>query len=268
MVHGASEGKRISPIITLDDLIIGGRKVYQRSDQFKFSIDAVLLAHFCNFSPKRFYLDLGTGSGVLPLLGTALGAGHITGVEVNPIMASLAKDSVAYNGLESDISIVEADYDMCRVGRPSGQSKGHIDAERPYIFLRNKPFDGILVNPPYYDGDAGHRPQSEALALALHDDHTSLDSVVASAKRLLKFGGPLWMVYTASRLPYALGILQKYRFEAKRLRMVHSFASSQAKLVLIEARLGAKPGLIVEKPLCIYEKENIYSEEVASWYGQ
>lgn len=246
--------------ITLDDLIIGGRKIYQRSDQFKFSIDAVLLAHFCKFSPKGFYLDLGTGTGVLPLLGTALGAGHMTGVEINPIMAQLARDSVAYNGLEEHISIVEANYEACRLGR--------FNPESPYVFLRHKPFDGIVVNPPYYDEGAGYRPQSQDLALALHDGHTSLDSVIASAKRLLKFGGPLWMVYLASRLPHALGCLQKHGFEAKRMRLVHSFAHSEAKLLLLEARLGAKPGLVVEEPLYIYEKENTYSKEVASWYGK
>jgi len=78
------------PLVTLDDLIIGGRKIYQRLDQFKFSIDAVLLAHFASYKKGVSYLDLGTGTGILPLLATALGADHVTGLEINPIMAGVA----------------------------------------------------------------------------------------------------------------------------------------------------------------------------------
>ena len=74
----------------LDDLIIDDLKIYQRQDQFRFSFDAIALVHFCRFNQRHRYIDLGTGTGVLPLIGTSLGAGHITGVEINDVMANMA----------------------------------------------------------------------------------------------------------------------------------------------------------------------------------
>ena len=247
------------PLVTLDDLIIGGRKIYQRSDQFKFSIDAVLLAHFASYKKGASYLDLGTGTGILPLLATALGADHVTGLEINPSMAGLARQSVAYNGLEESIQIIEGDYRLGHLG-PS--------AKEGLLHLGSHPFAGALVNPPYYDSQAGKKPASHDRSLALHDGETSLDMVLATAKRLVKYGGKLWMIYLASRLPHALGTMSHYGFAPKRMRLVHSYPKGQAKLVLLEGQLGAKEGLIIENPLFIYKEPGVYTEEVAGWYGQ
>lgn len=247
------------PLVTLDDLIIGGRKIYQRLDQFKFSIDAVLLAHFASYKKGASYLDLGTGTGILPLLATALGADHVTGLEINPIMAGLARQSVAYNGLEESIQIIEGDYRLGHLG-PS--------AKEGLLHLGSRPFAGVLVNPPYYDSQAGKKPASHDLSLALHDRETSLDMVLATAKRLVKYGGKLWMIYLASRLPHALGTMSRYGFAPKRMRLVHSYPKGQAKLVLLEGQLGAKEGLVIEDPLFIYKGPGVYTEEVAGWYGQ
>ncbi len=247
------------PLVNLDDLIIGGRKIYQRSDQFKFSIDAVLLAHFASYKKGASYLDLGTGTGILPLLATALGADHVTGLEINPSMAGLARQSVAYNGLEESIQIIEGDYRLGHLGPSAKEGRLH---------LGSQPFAGVLVNPPYYDSQAGKKPVSCDRSLALHDGETSLDMVLATAKRLVKYGGKLWMIYLASRLPHALGTMIHYGFAPKRMRLVHSYPKGQAKLVLLEGQLGAKAGLIIENPLFIYKEPGVYTEEVAGWYGQ
>ena len=92
--------------------------------------------------------------------------------------------------------------------------------------------------------------------------------VLATAKRLVKYGGKLWMIYLASRLPHALGTMSRYGFAPKRMRLVHSYPKGQAKLVLLEGQLGAKEGLVIEDPLFIYKEPGIYTEEVAGWYGQ
>ena len=94
----------------LDDLIIDDLKIYQRQDQFRFSFDAIALVHFCRFNQRHRYIDLGTGTGVLPLIGTSLGAGHITGIEINDVMANMAERSVLYNHKSNVISIVQGDY--------------------------------------------------------------------------------------------------------------------------------------------------------------
>ena len=90
----------------LDDLIIDDLKIYQRRDQFRFSFDAIALVHFCRFNGHYRYIDLGTGTGVLPLIGTSLGAGHMTGVEINDVMANLAQRSVTYNHKSDRKSVV------------------------------------------------------------------------------------------------------------------------------------------------------------------
>lgn len=235
----------------LDDIIIGGMKLYQRSDQFCFSIDSIMLVHFCRFKHKHAYVELGSGTGILPLVGTALGAGHITGIEINPITADLSRRSVAYNHKEDVVTIVEGDYRTMRWQE---------------VRTGSTPFDGVIINPPYFGENTGTVSASEDVATALHEGTTVLDEIIATARQFVRFGGLLWMVYTAPRVAYALDILAKYNFACKRLRFVHSFVDGPARLVLIEAMHGGKAGTIVEAPLIIYESPNVYTKEVAHWY--
>ncbi|WP_251425274.1 tRNA1(Val) (adenine(37)-N6)-methyltransferase [Veillonella agrestimuris] len=239
----------MSNVETLDDLIIDGLRIYQRIDQFRFSFDAIALLHFCKFNGHHRYVDLGTGTGVLPLVGTSLGAGHITGIEINSIVANLAKRSVIYNNKSHVVHIEEGDYRYMQ-----------------YQLFGDKPFDGVLVNPPYFDHAGGNVPSESSRHIALHDEHTSLEDVIASAKRLIKYKGRLWMVYSAPRLAEAFSILRTYQFTVKRLRMVHGRIDKPAKIVLIEAIQGGQEGLIVEEPLIVYHRPNEYTEEVSRWY--
>ena len=216
----------------LDDLIIDDLKIYQRQDQFRFSFDAIALVHFCRFNQRHRYIDLGTGTGVLPLIGTSLGAGHITGVEINDVMANMAERSVLYNHKSNVISIVQGDYRTMN-----------------YQQFGSKPFDGVLVNPPYFDHRRGEVPD-----------------VCTAASRLIKNKGRLWMVYSAPRLSELIHALTAVGFAVKRIRMVHGMIHKPAKIVLIEAIKGGEQGLIVEPPLIVYSQPNVYTEEVSRWY--
>lgn len=260
----------------LDDLIIDNMKIYQRTDQFRFSIDAILLAHFPKYKGKGRYVELGTGTGVIPLVATSLGAGHVTGIEINPVTAELAERSVRYNHKKQQVEIICCDYrtmtlQALKSGGQSLDESCSIDtnsqAEKRNV-PDNLPFDGVLINPPYYGTNTGHVSVSSDVAKALHEGTTMLGEALESAKKLVKFRGYCWMIYTAERLAYALDQLKLQQFEVKRMRFVHSFHHSEAKLVLIEAMQGGKPGMTVEAPLVIYKEQNVYSEEVASWYGR
>ena len=233
----------------LDDLIIDDLKIYQRRDQFRFSFDAIALVHFCRFNGHYRYIDLGTGTGVLPLIGTSLGAGHMTGVEINDVMANLAQRSVTYNHKSDVISIVQGDY-----------------RTMSYHQFGPKPFDGVLVNPPYFDHHGGKVPGDSNLCLALHDMCTIIDDVCKSASRLVKYKGYLWMVYSAPRLSELMASLASTDFIIKRLRFIHGMIGKPAKIVLVEAIKGGKSSLIVEPPLVVYKKPNVYTEEVSRWY--
>ena len=232
----------------LDDLLIDGMKLWQRTDQFCFAIDAVLLAHFPKFNERRRYADLGTGTGVIPLLMTARGVKDITAVEVNPVLADLARRNIVLNHKESEITLVEADY--CRL-------EGSEWVER---------FDGIVINPPYFTAAQGAQPQSADVNLARHETVYDILDIAKAAARLVKYQGQAFWIYPVSRLMDLLSALKEVKLEPKRMRFVHSMPGKAAKLVLIEARKAGQVGLITEVPLYIYDTPNVYSEEVRSWY--
>lgn len=233
----------------LDDLVIDNMKLWQRTDQFCFSIDAIILAHFVPIKSRHVYADLGTGTGVIPLILTARGAKKVVGFELNPITAELAERNRQLNHKEEEIQIIQADY--CQLPMKTF----------------NGSFDTIVVNPPYFDVNQGKAPDTAARQLALHETHTTIDDVCKAAKGLVKFGGALCMIYRAERVIEALMAMQREGFTPKRLRFIHSLPDRPAKLVLIEARKGGRPGVQIEPPLYIYEAVNTYSKEVRTWYG-
>lgn len=232
----------------LDDLLIDNMKLWQRTDQFCFAIDAVILAHFPKFHEKRFYADLGTGTGVIPLLMTTRGAKQITAIEVNPLMAELAARNVRLNNKEAYIEVVEADY--CQLGGSSWVGR----------------FDGVVINPPYFNAHQGMPPDTIDVSLARHEMDYTLGDIAQSAARLVKYRGQVWWIYGADRLVDLLVALRAAKLEPKRIRFVHSFPNTKAKLVLVESTKGGQVGMLTEAPLYIYEQPNVYSEEVRSWY--
>ena len=135
-----------------------------------------------------------------------------------------------------------------------------------YRDVQDKPFDGVIVNPPFYDCESGGKPVSEERALALHDGHTTLEEVLNAVQSFIKCKGRLWMIYSASRLQYVMHELEIANFQAKRIRFIHGMIDKPAKLILIEALYQGQAGLVLEPPLIVYEKPNVYTKEVSSWY--
>ena len=83
-----NEGER------LDDLVRGDMKIIQRPDQFCFSLDSILVAHYVLIRKKDRIADLGTGTGVIALLLSTLGGEDITAFEINPVMAAFSHTKV------------------------------------------------------------------------------------------------------------------------------------------------------------------------------
>ena len=85
----------------LDDLQIKGYEIIQHPGRFCFGMDAVLLSSFAKVKKGERALDLGTGTGILPILLEAKNDGeHYTGLEIQRESADMAGRSVAYNGLD------------------------------------------------------------------------------------------------------------------------------------------------------------------------
>ena len=234
--------------ITVTELLLSGFQLFQDEGEFKFSIDAILLAHFGEAKPNKCYLELGTGTGVIPHVLYHRGARHVVGVDCNSHVVELAQKSVIHNDIADAVAMVELDYMS--------------DAGKVYYGQ----FDGIYMNPPYFEPNSGLLSQEESVALALHEQQHSMKDRLLQAQRYLKFGGTLWMIYTTPRLESLLHAIEQTQFRVKRMRFVHGNQDKVSKLVLLELKYGGKLGMIVDPPLYIYEVDGSYSEEVQAYY--
>ncbi len=214
---------------TIDELNINDLKIIQGNDDFKYGTDAVLLAEFASVSSNAKVLDLCTGSGIIPLLLTAISsASHITAVEYFKHIAERAGRSVKLNSLEDKIDII------CG------------DVKNISELISRESFEHVTVNPPYKTVNTGAVNKNDYKTAARHEVLCTLDDVVKAADYALKFGGKLTMVHRADRICDLISTLRKYKIEPKRIAMVIHDIKLAPKLVLIEGKKGAKSGVKFE----------------------
>lgn len=238
----------ILPDEELTDLCINQWKVLQKKQGFRFSIDAVLLAHFVSPSAGQHILDLGTGSGVIPLL---LAAHHpqiyIDGIELQPDIAGMAQRSVQYNHVEDRIRIAAQDLTTL---------------PDPY----HHQYDWVISNPPFFPVGTGKQNPNPQIALARHELACTLEQLLESAARCLKSRGRLAMIHRAERLPEILYGCHRFHLAPSRLRMIHPTMEQDANLVLLEAVRDGRNSLTVLPPLAVYRADHSYTDEVLAYY--
>lgn len=234
----------------VDDLLIGELKVIQSESEFCFSLDAILLAHFATVRQGGKVVDLGTGTGVIALLLTTRGAGHVSGVEYSSSMAAMASRSVALNELEDKVTIVHGD--LCKVRKllPAGEC------------------DLVVSNPPYRPVGGGFISPNDRVAAAKHEVTATLQDVVNAARYLVKTRGRFAMVHLPERMSEILVAMSQAGLEPKRLQLVHSALDKKPKMLLVEGMRGAKPGLEVLPPLIVYKPDGSYSDEIQKYYKE
>ena len=234
----------------IDDLERNGYRIIQDTHRFCFGMDAVLLSGFARVKDDARVLDLGTGTGIIPILLEAkTKAAHLTGLEIQEDSADMARRSVRLNGLQEKISIVTGDI------KEAGRL---FDAAS---------FDVITSNPPYMTAQHGLTNPEDAKAIARHEILCTLEDVIAQAARLLRPGGNFFMVHRPFRLAEIMVLLRAYRLEPKRMQLVHPFVDKEPNMVLIEANRGGKPRMTVERPLIVYREPGVYMEEIYEIYG-
>lgn len=233
----------------LDDLQ-NGYQIIQDPEKFCFGIDAVLLADFVKASEKEAVLDMGTGTGIVPLLLKAREKGkHITGLEIQRECADMAGRSIAYNRLEKDITIVTGDIkEACTI---FGEASFHV----------------VTCNPPYMIGRHGLTNPHMPKAIARHEILCTFQDIAREAAKVLTTKGRFYCIHKPFRLVELFATLTQYQLEPKRMRMVHPYANKEPSLVLIEALYGGKSRMTVEKPLILYETPGIYTGEIKEIYS-
>jgi tRNA1Val (adenine37-N6)-methyltransferase len=242
-------GVRLNPDETLDDLILGGLKLIQARQGYRFSLDAVLLAHFPELNRVERVFDLGTGSGVIPLLLTVRSPHlHITGVELQPDLVDRARRSVQLNGLEDRIEIVAADIRSIDKNMPGGSA------------------ELVLSNPPFWKQGQGQVSRRVEQAIARHELCLQLEQLVEMGAYLLAAGGSMAIIQPVQRLEETLQILRRHNMHLQRLRLVHAFLDRPAGLVLVEAVKNRRRKLIILPPLIIYDRPGEYTPEIQTLY--
>ena len=234
----------------LDDLQVKGYEIIQKPGRFCFGMDAVLLSSYAKVKRGERALDLGTGTGILPILLEAKNPGlHYTGLEVQKESADMARRSVAHNGLEEKIDIVTGD-----IKDASG------------IFGASS-FDIVTTNPPYMIGQHGISSGSEAKAIARHEVLCTLDDILRESAKLLVPGGRFYMVHRPFRLAEIMSKMVACGIEPKRMQLVYPYVDKEPNMVLLEGSRGGRSRLTVEKPLIVYKEQGVYTDEIYDIYG-
>lgn len=234
----------------IDDLQRNGLRIIQKTDGFCFGMDAVLLSGFAWAKAGERVLDLGTGTGIIPLLLSAKTEGeHFTGLEIQTEMAEMAGRSVALNNLQEKIDIV--DGDIKEASRIFGAAS----------------FDVVTTNPPYMNDAHGLKNPTEVKAVSRHEVLCTLEDVVREGAKVLKPGGRMYMVHRPHRLIEILGTMKEYRMEPKRMKFVHPFKDKEANMVLIEAVRGGGAWMKVEAPVIVYKEPGVYEDQIYDIYG-
>ena len=235
----------------IDSLQRNGYSIIQNSTRFCFGMDAVLLTEFVKLKKGDKVVDLCTGTGVIPILLSAkTEAEHFTGVEIQEEVADMAARSVILNDITDKIDIVCEDLNNL---------KG---------VLKNASFDAVTVNPPYMIPGKALMNPDESKAIARHEIKCTLSDVLSVSSSLLKNGGKLFMVHKPERLDEIITEMKKVKLEPKRLRVVYPRVDSKPNMILIEGSKCGNAGMIIEKPLIIYDESGAYMPEVSKIYEE
>ena len=233
----------------VDDLHRNGYMLIQDPKRFCFGVDAVLLSGFATAKKGDKVLDLGTGTGIIPILMSAkTKAEHFSALEIQPESAEMARRSVLLNDLQDKIDIVEGDIKKAaEIFRPSY-------------------FDLITTNPPYMNFEGGLKNNFDTKTIARHEVLCSLDDIAAAAQRLLKFGGHFFMVHRPHRLTDIMCTLREHKIEPKKIRFVQPYLNREPNMVLIEGVRSGKPMVKVMPTLVIYKDDGTYTDEIIDIY--
>ncbi|KXG74158.1 tRNA1(Val) (adenine(37)-N6)-methyltransferase [Thermotalea metallivorans] len=235
----------------VDDLQYKGLKIIQNPEGFCFGVDAVLLSNFCEIRKNWRVIDLGTGTGIIPiLLAGKTNAKEIIGVEIQEEVAEMASRSVKLNQLEGRVHVIHEDFNKV------------VDQLEPYSF------DAVTSNPPYMNEGGGLVNPESAKAISRHEIKCTLEDVIRVASKLLKDRGHFYMVHRPQRLVDILCLCRQYKLEPKKIRFVHPNRNKKPNILLIQCVKYGRPELKFMDPLYVYNEDGTYTNEIHEIYGR
>ncbi|EOD01062.1 tRNA1(Val) (adenine(37)-N6)-methyltransferase [Caldisalinibacter kiritimatiensis] len=240
----------LKPNERIDDLQLKGLKIIQNPKWFCFGMDAVLLANYCDIKPNSTVVDLGTGTGIIPLIIWGKNkVKKIYGIEIQQEVAEMAQRTVKMNKIVEYIEIL------------------NIDLRNALETLGVNKYDVVTSNPPYKIVGAGKINPEDKKAISRHEIMCTLEDVIRVASRLLKHNGRFFLVHRPDRIVDIMCLLRKYKLEPKAIRFVHPKVGKKPNLVLIKSIKAAKPELKFQDPLYVYNDDGTYTDEIYEIYG-
>jgi len=241
----------LKPNERIDDLQRNGLRIIQNTEAFRFGMDAVLLADFARLRPRERVADMGTGTGILPLLLSQKNEScSFDAFEIQPDMAEMAARSVQLNALDDRIRVHAGD--MRSAWKIVGREKMH----------------AVVCNPPYGKKGSTLTSETETVSVARHETDCTIEDVAASCSAVLRNHGRLYIVFPAQRLLELVDALRKFRLEPKVIRMVCAHVDKPPYLVMLEAMKNAKPHLLWMPPLVVYHADGRETDEIKRIYHE
>jgi len=236
---------------TIDEILNGSFRFYQKRKGYRFSLDSLLLAHFISLNNIKNAVELGCGNGVVTMiLAVSFPNVNFTGVEIQKDLADLAKKNVHLNSVEDNVAILMA------------------NAAKISNYFPAQSMDAVYFNPPYRKLNSGRINPDAEKAIARHEIKGSLTIFLKAAQYLLKPSGKLFAIYPAKRMVELISKLRGINIEPKRLKLVFSDYTTSAEFVLMEARKEAREELLIEQSLHVYQDKNIYTPEMKAIFRE
>ena len=243
---------KLKPNERIDDLQCKGYRIIQNKEMFCFGMDAVLLANFVKQRPGNECIDLGTGTGIIPILMAAKECGgepHFVGLEIQEACADMANRSVELNELIGKVRI------------------DHGDIKEVACNYKKASFDIVTSNPPYISGNHGLHNPNEPKNIARHEILVTLSDVVSAAAYLLKPGGSFYMIHKPFRLAEIFDCFMKNGLEPKCMQLIYPYIDKEPNMVIVEGVKGGNKMIKIEPPLIVYKEPGVYTEDLLLRYG-
>lgn len=222
--------------------------IRQLTDGFSFGTDAVLLSGFIRCRAGQVGCELGTGTGIIPLLlSIHKEFRKLYAIEIQPEYARLAAQNLADNGFSDRVEVIRGDL-------------------KEAAALVGEKCDFVFSNPPYLKKNAGKENDSDQKRIARHEIFCDIFDVCAAASSLLQDKGNFYCIYRTERLSDLFDALRRSALEPKLIIPVQPKPDAEPSLILVRAVKAASPSLICRQPFVIGNDRGERSSECQRLY--